>query len=364
MTRLRTAFALVGATLCTLAGVALPTTASATVEATPAAPKKLFTISDDRIKESSGLAKSVKHPGTYYTVNDSGDTGRVFAIDGTTGKVEAVLRFGAKVTDVEALGVDRDGTIYIADIGDNKASRDQIEIYTIPEPATLEDADLRYHQFDFKYPDGAHDAETLLIEPGTSQLYIVTKELKGTGGIYAAPPAPSRQGTNDLSKLAPAPSGIITDGTFMPDGQRVVLRTYTDVATVAWGETPNVVARGAAVLGQGETVAVGPTDNTVLVGSEGANSAVYQMTAPAKAVTSTPPSAGATPKPATTSDSSNSDSGKSHNLRWIIIGATLFALIITIVTFPPGRRERRDRQAENDRLTGQSPPTGHRRPHV
>ncbi|MEV4260731.1 hypothetical protein [Kribbella sp. NPDC049584] len=372
MRRLRTAFALVGATLCTLAGVALPTTAttasatSAIVQAdpTPAAPKKLFTIRDDRIKESSGLAKSVKHPGTYYTVNDSGDTGRVFAIDSTTGKVEAVLRFGAKVSDVEALGVDRNGTIYIADIGDNKADREQIEIYTIPEPETLEDADVKYHQFDFKYPDGAHDAETLLIEPGTSQLYIVTKELKGTGAIYAAPPAPSRQGTNDLSKLAPAPSGIITDGTFLPDGQRVVLRTYTDVATVAWGDTPTVVARGAAVLGQGETVAVGPTDNTVLVGSEGANSAIYQLTAPAKAVASTPPSAGATPKQATTSDSGNSDSGKNHNLRWIIIGAGLFALIITIVTFPPGRRERLDRQAENDRLTGQSPPTGHRRPHV
>jgi hypothetical protein len=360
--QLRTAFALVGATLFTVAGVALPTTASATVNAdpTPAAPKKLFTIGDDRIKESSGLAKSVKHSGTYYTVNASGTSGRVFAIDGTTGRVKAVLKFGANVTDVQALGVDRDGTIYIADIGDSKASRDQIEIYTIPEPETLQDQDVKYHQFDFKYPDGAHDAETLLIEPGTSQLYIVTKAIKGTGAIYAAPPAPSRQGTNELSKLAPAPSGIITDGTFLPDGQRVVLRTYTDVATVAWGDTPNAIARSAAPFGQGETVAVGPTDNTVLVGSEGANSAVYQLTAPAKAVVSTPPSASATPKPATTPDA-NTSSGKSHNLRWIIIGATLFALIITIVTFPPGRRERQDRMAENARLTGQSTPTGHRR---
>ncbi|HEY3561964.1 MAG TPA: hypothetical protein VGL05_31070 [Kribbella sp.] len=363
MRQLRTTLALLGATLCALAGAALPTTASASATADPTtpAPKKLFSIKDDRIKESSGLVKSVKHQGVYWTVNDSGDSGRVFAVD-SSGKVKAVLRFGAKVKDVEALGIDREGTLYVADIGDNKENRDQIEIYTIPEPEELQDADVKYHQYDFKYPDGAHDAETLLIEPGTSQLYIVTKALKGTGAIYSAPPAPTRQGTNELSKLAPAPAGVITDGTFLPDGQRVVLRTYTDVATVAWGDTPTAVARGAVLIGQGETVALGPTDGTVVVGSEGANSGVYQVQVPAKPTAAKTPTASGSPKPANSPESSSSP-GKNHNLRWIIIGAALFALIITIFTFPPGRRERQDRQAENDRLTGRSASTPRRRQH-
>ncbi|WP_350281141.1 hypothetical protein [Kribbella sp. HUAS MG21] len=363
MRRLRAVLALGGATVFALAGAALPSTASAVTAADPPAPKRLFSMKDERIQESSGLAKSVKHQGVYWTVNDSGDTGRVFAVD-TTGEVKAVLRFGAKVNDVEALGIDKAGTLYIADIGDNKENREQIEIYTIPEPDALEDeANVKYHRYDFTYPDGAHDAETLLIEPGTGQLYIVTKATKGTGTIYAAPPSPSRQGTNDLTKLAAAPSGVITDGTFLPDGQRVVLRTYADVTTVAWGDTPNAIARGAAPLGQGETVALGPTDGTVVVGSEGANSAVYQVQVPAKAAASTPPKASATPKPATAPENNSSEDGKGNNLRWIIVGAALFALIITIVTFPPGRRERQDRQAENARLTGQSPPTPHRRQH-
>ncbi|MEU8224628.1 hypothetical protein [Kribbella sp. NPDC048915] len=346
--------------------MALPTTtASASSAAGPSAPgpKKLFTIRDDRIDESSGLAKSVKHPGIYWTVNDSGDTGRVFAVDSSTGRVKATVRFGAKVTDVEALGVDREGTLYIADIGDNKESRDQIEIFTIPEPDELTDeANVKYHRYDFTYPDGAHDAETLLIEPGSNQLYIVTKAIKGTGAIYAAPASPSYEGTNDLTKLAPAPSGVITDGTFLPDGQRVVLRTYADIITVAWGETPNAIARGAAPLGQGETVAVGPTDGTVLVGSEGTNAAVYQLKVPAKAAASKPPATTASPKPGTAPASADSDAGKSHNLRWIIVGAAVFALIVTIITFPPGRRERLDREAENARLTGQSPATSRRQP--
>ena len=362
MRQLRTVLALTAAALFTLAGAALPISASATTTADPTPPKKLFTIKDDRIKDPSGFAKSQKHDDLYWTANATTDGVRVFGLD-TTGRLKVELGFKAQVQDIEAVGVDRDGTIYIADIGDNKVNRDMIEIYTIPEPASLKDSDsVKYHRFDFTYPDGPHDAETLLVEPGTSQLYIVTKSTKGTGAIYAAPPAPTRQGTNELSKLAPAPSGVITDGTFLPDGQRVVLRTNLDVATVAWGDTPTAIARTPVAFGQGETVAVGPTDNTVLVGTEGTNSAVYQVQVPAKAAAATPPAGSATPKPTSSADA-NSDTGKNHNLRWILIGAALFALIITIVTFPPGRRERLDRMAENARLTGQTPRTPHRRSH-
>ncbi|MDX2973927.1 hypothetical protein, partial [Kribbella solani] len=325
--------------------MALPTTATANPAADPTAtaPTKLFTVRDDRLKETTGLAKSVKHDGIYWAVSRSGDTGRVFAVD-QTGKVKAVLRISAKVVDVEAVGVDRNGFIYLADIGDTKGNRDQIEVYTFPEPETLQDQDkIPYHRYDYTYPDGAHDAETLLIEPGTSQLYFVTRSSQGAGAIYSAPPSPSRQGTNKLTKFAAAPSGGITDGTFLPDGQRAVLRSATEVSTVAWGDTPTVVARVAASTGAGKSVAVGPADGTVVVASSGTNAAFYQLTAPAKpadTTTSTPPSASATPKPATASDSSSSTAGKSHNLRWIIIGAAAFAILITVLTFPPGRRER------------------------
>ena len=153
---------------------------------------------------------------------------------------------------------------------------------------------------------------------------------------------------------------MITDGTFLPDGQNVVLRTSTGVSTVAWGDTPTVVASSTVPFGQGETVAVGRTDNTVLVGSEGANSAIYQVSVPAKKSAATPPAASATPKAGSGDDAAGSSSN-SHNLTWILIGAAVFAFIITIITFPPGRRERRDRMAENARLTGQAPPTPHHR---
>ncbi|WP_246486683.1 esterase-like activity of phytase family protein [Kribbella qitaiheensis] len=349
-------------TLLSLAGAAVPA-GSATAITLPQAdpppsPTKLFTIRDARIDESSGLAKSQKYEDLWWTVNDSGDTARVFGIN-NTGKLKAVLSFKAPVKDVEAVAVDKDGTIYIADIGDNKADRDMIEVYTIPEPDKLADAtSVKFHRFDFKYPDGAHDAETLLINPQSRQLFFVTKVAKGLGGIYAAPETASREGTNELTKIAEGPAGV-TDGTFMPDGQVVVLRSYVDVARVAWGEAPKVVGRAGTPLAQGESVAVASNEgNSILVGSEGKGSAVYEMAVPAAKAGTTSPSATPTPKNAA---ADSGDTKKSHNLRWIIIGAALFAFVITIITFPPGRRERLDRMAENARLTGQAPPNEHPR---
>jgi hypothetical protein len=82
------------------------------------------------------------------------------------------------------------------------------------------------------------------------------------------------------------------------------------------------------------------------------------MAVPAKVAAKPPASSAATPKP---SASDAAEPKKNHSLRWIIIGAALLAIIITFVTFPPGRRERLDRMAENARLTGQAPPNPHGR---
>jgi hypothetical protein len=360
---LRNALTLAAVTLLSLAGVAIPIGSASAADPTPGAPKKLFSIDDERVDESSGLAKSAKYDSIWWTANDSGDTARVFGID-KTGKVRVQLKFKAPVKDVEAVAVDSDGTIYIADIGDNNRNRDTIEVYTIPEPASLKDQDdVKFHRYDFQYPDGAHDAETLLIEPASKRLYFVTKVKTKPGAFYAAPESASREGTNKLTKLADAPTSPygVTDGTFMPDGKTVVLRTYIDVASVTWGDTPTLVARAGTPIAQGESVAVGPTGSDILVGSEGKNSPVYQMAVPGKPTAAKPPAAttpAATPKPAT---SDSSAPKKNHSLRWIVVGAALLALIITFVTFPAGRRERLDRMAENARLTGQPPPNPHGR---
>ncbi|WP_344181014.1 hypothetical protein [Kribbella lupini] len=323
----------------------------------PPAPKRRFTIRDDRVDQTSGLARSQNYDGIWWTVNDSGDKLEVIGVD-KEGKVRAVLGLKAPVKDVEAIAVDHDGTIYIADIGDNKKNRDMIEVFTIPEPSNLEDSEsVKFHRYDFEYPDGAHDAETLLIDPESKRLFFVTKVSSGKAGIYAAPEQASIEGTNDLTKIADAPAGV-TDGVFVPDGSLAVLRSMTDVATVEWSDEPNVIARTATPTAEGESIALSDSGNSVLIGSK--TSAVYDLAVPSRKPAATPTTPKATPAPAADAADSGTTK-KSHNLRWILIGAALFAIVITFLTFPPGRRERLDRMAENARLTGQPPPDPHGR---
>jgi hypothetical protein len=369
---LRTVLTVTAASLLSLTGTALPAGAAETSGAAgadgfvpsvraadpPPTPKKRFTIRDDRVDQSSGLARSQNYEGIWWTVNDSGETPEVIGVD-NEGKVRAVLGLKTKMTDVEAVAVDKSGTIYIADIGDNRKNRDMVEVFTIPEPSNLEDSEsVKFHRYDFEYPDGAHDAETLLIDPESRRLFFVTKVSSGKAGIYAAPERASVEGTNDLTKIADAPAGV-TDGVFVPDGSLAVLRSMTDIATVEWSDEPNVVARAATPNAQGESIALSDSGNSVLIGSK--TSAVYDVAVPSRKPAANPTTPKATPSTPAADAADSGTTKKSHNLRWILIGAALFAIIITFLTFPPGRRERLDRMAENARLTGQPPPDPHGR---
>src|SRR5215217_3805598 len=146
-----------------------------------------FTIKDARITESSGLAAD---PGgnLYWTVNNSGDRGVAYGI-GLDGKVQGTLNFRARPRDVEAVAVHGD-RLYLADIGDNTRQRSFVRVYFFDHPRA-NGLTVSYHAYDFRYPDGAHNAESLLVHD-SGRLFIVTKERKAA--IYQAPAKPDRHG--------------------------------------------------------------------------------------------------------------------------------------------------------------------------
>ncbi|MDF2093975.1 hypothetical protein P0Y31_16615 [Knoellia sp. 3-2P3] len=246
-----------------------------------------FRITDDRVTESSGLALSRAHPHTVWTVNDSGDTARVFAVDTRTGRTVGVHRFGAPVRDVEALAIDAEGRMLVGDIGDNTGSRELVRVFWFDEPA-LGETSGGWASWELAYPDGPHDAEALAVHPLTGRAYLVTKGRQG--GIYALPPRPSRQGVNRLERIGPAPS-MVTDAVFLPDGSGLVVRTYTH-ALLLDGETFLQVASDRLPLQpQGETVTVAPGGDSLLVGSEGRRSVVQRVPLPARVTPSSRPPA-------------------------------------------------------------------------
>lgn len=189
------------------------------------------------LTEGSGLAASRTVPGRFWSHNDSGMP-ILFAID-SQGKVIGQLRLeGASVTDWEALAVgpcEEGSCIYVGDIGDNEADRDRITVYRVPEPTGTPGSARVKEAFHGAYPDGAHDAEALLISP-EGRLYIVTKGETGRVALYRFPAQLRAGETMRLERVgAPRDDGRVgaaqrvTDGSMSAGGEWVALRTATQL---------------------------------------------------------------------------------------------------------------------------------------
>jgi len=227
---------------------------------------------DPDIVESSGL---VVADGLMITTNDSGDSGRVFAVDPSTGETVGVTNWSDDPTDVEALAPAGDDAVWVGDTGDNTASRDSIEVTRVP--IGRGDETVEEKTYDLTYPGVPVDAETLLADPTTGRLYVATKEVFG-GTLYAAPAHLSPDGDNVLRPLGRV-TGIATDGAFFPDGRHFVLRTYAAAVVFAFPSLEQVGTFPLPDQEQGEGIAVAD-DGSLYLSSEGPRSPVRRLELP------------------------------------------------------------------------------------
>ena len=235
------------------------------------------------LPEASGLAISRRSQGWLWTHNDSGAP-VIFAVS-ASGAISARLRLtGAQVEDWEAMAVGAcpgGSCVYIADIGDNDASRKRITVYRVAEPANGEASLQVKDAFHATYPDGAHDAETLLVSSDGS-LYVVTKGETGGVSLYRFPRELRPGATHQLERVGKprdsnkvAEGSRVTDGTLSADGKWVALRSKTRVWVYPASEFLSGSWTGArevdvTSLGepQGEGIAMG-TDGTIYLAGEG-----------------------------------------------------------------------------------------------
>ena len=185
-------------------------------------------------RELSGLVASRTQPGVLWAHNDSGDRPRVFALR-PDGSVLADLDVpGARAIDWEDIAI-RGGDLYLGDIGDNDERRPSIDVYRVAEPHVPADGTTaRAARLRLRYPDGPHNAETLLVDPNSGGLTIVTKQLDGRSGVYVAP-ARSPTATTTLrlaARLRLGAGALVTGGDVSADGSVIAIRTYDSV--FAW----------------------------------------------------------------------------------------------------------------------------------
>ncbi len=251
------------------------------------------TVTNPAITEASGIVASRTQPGIYWVHNDSGDSARIFAID-STGATRATYNFsGVSAYDWEDIalgpgpisGVDY---LYIGDIGDNSKIRPNIQIYRVREPAVpagigtyaLNGVD----RIDLVYPNGARNAESLLVDPRNGEITVVMKRTSTEPiRVYRAPANAANGSTTtmtDVGLLAiPGTTSNATGIDMSRDAKTIALRTYANVYTfnVPSGATVQAAlgsfpcAANATVEPQGEAIAFHPDDLGFVTLSEGTN---------------------------------------------------------------------------------------------
>jgi len=325
---------------------------------------RLCAVTDPRISESSGLAVDRSR---LFTVNDGGTSLEVYVLDRSC-RVTAVLRAGLDPYDVEDLARAADGTLWLADIGDNTRSRKTVALEALRE-------DGQAVLFRFSYPDGPHDAEALLLDR-SGRPFLVTKEPSGRAGVYTPDGAPSAERTTALRRVAEvalSPTGtpggpvgtlgqvLVTGGAVSDDGTQLALRTYTDAYVYAVPDGDVVAALAGRPVRvplpaapQGEAIVFDGAGADLLVTTEGSPfpvTAIPALGAPASSSGSSSASssgsqpgsqAGSQPgsqagsQPASTSVSSpsqspspgTSDSGGNSRLTDVLIAAGVAALLV------------------------------------
>lgn len=198
-------------------------------------PKQLGKLTDPGLVEASGLAPSRRNPGFLWTEEDSGNPNQIQLVR-PDGSVAARFTInGATNRDWEDIAVGPgpvagETYVYLAEIGDNKRRYPEKIIYRFPEPAisgqtlpytgTITKADV----IRLALPDGPQNAEAILIDPTTKDLYILSKGDESE--LYQAKFPQSLTQTIMMTRLLVMPFDKVTSAGISPDNREILIRTY------------------------------------------------------------------------------------------------------------------------------------------
>jgi len=206
-------------------------------------------VTTTELTETSGLAANTASDG-LWAHNDSGDSARVFGV-GLDGSDQGVWGLtGISAVDIEDIAVSpgasgQPATIFLADIGDNAATRDAVVVHAFDEPSNWGDggAVSNVKSFTLLYPDGPHDAEAFVVDPVSGDWLIITKATSDgiaqvfstTAPIDAVQPVTLIPGPRlDLNGLSVIDLGglgsAVTAADVTASGDMVAVRTYLAVA--------------------------------------------------------------------------------------------------------------------------------------
>ena len=197
--------------------------------------------------EASGIVESRKNNHVFWSHNDRNNDNRIFAFNSRGDHLGDYWIVGVENQDWEdiAIGpgpVEGVDYLYIGDVGDNDAVHEFIYIYRIPEPAVVFDQNpvdiilSGVETITLQYPDGKRDSETILLDPLTKDIYVISKREFEDIRVYRAPYPQSTDQTIILEKVATLNLWEIVGGDISQTGFEIILKTYTKM--YYWYRTP------------------------------------------------------------------------------------------------------------------------------
>jgi len=262
--------------------------------------RELGKVKPKQLKELSGMAASRQNPDILWLHND-GNARLVFAVS-TSGQLAALVSWPVEIEDFEDIAIGpgpKTGTdyLYLGDIGDNDSKRDEIRVVRFAEPQVSEARGGQIEVeaaevFRLKYPDGAHNAEALIVDPSSGDLFIVTKDMRNAR-LFTCPASRLKdKASAALEFLGTLDIHDVSGGAIARDGSRIILRredkgwlwnrSRGQSIAAALQTTPQEIAvRGSRQGRNGEAVAFSPNGQRYYTVSEGKNQVICSFQLPA-----------------------------------------------------------------------------------
>lgn len=206
-----------------------------------------------QLVEASGITRDPVNAEVLWLHNDSGHQPSLYAVDLSGQLIGVAPLEGVSAMDLEDIAIGQCDTgwcFYLGDIGDNVGIRPGITVHRLPVPvlpaagAALELPPIEaVATFVLRYPDGARDAESLVIDDERGEILILSKGRSGEVGLYSAS-LPASADTGNARVLTfrgilpiPTKQGISHQATaadLKPDGSLLAVRTYVTLYLFEW----------------------------------------------------------------------------------------------------------------------------------
>ena len=253
----------------------------------------LGTVTNTGLNEISGIAASRRNPGFVWVHEDSGDANRIYALNSNGQHVASVFVANMAARDWEDICIGPGPSngvsyIYVGNIGDNSAQYPTKFIARFAEPliAGAQPAVTSSVTADiltFQYPDGPRDAESLMCDPLTRDLYVISKR-EASVSVYRLPYPQSTTATTTAQRVTTLTNlNWITSGDISPDGQEILAKnaSYIFHWCRAAGQTVGEAMTAAPIRVpytpevQGEAVCWAPDGGGYYTISEGSLTHLY-----------------------------------------------------------------------------------------